>query len=380
MKVVFCLSNMDPQGGVDLVTYTIVNAISETDDCLVWLAITEKPETLPIKLSPKVHLVDLNVRYNDNKLNFPWNIYLILKKKRRHKKGLVSLLSKIQPDIVVSISNELSILTSIKGPWKIIREIHAIRKWDGQPIPASGIRSLIFKFASDQENYLLRNKTDRIIVLTQEQKDADWPNNDNVIVIPNPIRFNVGAPSPLNDKRAIAVGRLSYEKNFTSLVRAWTRVASSCPGWKLDIYGEGGERPRIEEEIERCHLVGVVSLKGGSTRIDKELLASSLFVMTSKYEAFSLAIVEALSCGLPVVSYSCPYGPLAIIDNGNNGFIVPLDDEVSLADRICRLILDEPLRRQMGEKALDSAKQYSTHRIVGQWMVLFNALLAEKQN
>ena len=380
MKVVFCLSNVNPLGGVDLATCTKVNAISETDDCQVWLVITEKPETLPIKLSPKVHLVDLTIRYNDNKLNFPWNLYFVLKKKRRHKKGLVSLFSTIQPDIIVSISNELSILTSIRGPWKIIREQHSVRKWDGQPIPSSGIKALLYKVASYQESFLLRNKVDKVVVLTQEQKRADWPDNDNVIVIPNPIRFNVKTPSPLNEKRAIAVGRLAYEKNYTSLVRAWARVASSCPSWTLDIYGEGGERQRIEEEIERNHLIGIVSLKGGTTRIEKELLASSLFVMTSKYEAFSLAIVEALSCGLPVVSYSCPYGPLSIIDDGYNGYLVPLDDEVSLANRICQLFLDEPLRKQMGAKAFDSAKQYGTDRIVGMWMDLFRGLIVEKQN
>ena len=380
MKVVFCLSNVNPWGGVDLVTCTKVNAFSETDGCQVWLAVTEIPETLPVLLSKKVQLVDLRIRYNDNKQRFPWNLFIVLKKKRQHKKRLKSLFSEIQPEIVVSVSNELSVLASIKGPWKIIREQHTVRKWSGLPAPSDGLKGIVSKVASIRERFLIRNKVDRVIVLTQEQKKVDWPDNDHAIVIPNPIRFNVETPSSLNEKRVIAVGRLAYEKNYTSLVRAWAKVASTCPDWKLDIYGEGGERQSIQEEIERNHLVGVISLKGVSSRIDKELLASSLFVMTSKYEAFSMAIIEAMSCGLPVVSYSCPYGPLSIIDDGYNGYLVPLDDEVSLANRICQLFLDEPLRKQMGAKAFDSAKQYGTDRIVGMWMDLFRGLIVEKQN
>jgi len=380
MKTVFCLSNVNPQGGVDLATCTKVNALSKVDGCQVWLAITEKTETLPIQLSKKVQLVDLRIRYNDNKQRFPWNLFIVLNKKRQHKKRLESLFSEIQPDIVVSVSNELSVLASIKGPWKIIREQHAVRKWDGLPVPSVGLKGIVYRVASIRERFILRNKVDRVIVLTQEQKTVDWPDNDKAIVIPNPVRFIVEKPSSLSEKRVIAVGRLAYEKNYSSLVRAWARVVVSCPDWKLDIYGEGGDRWRVEEEIKRNNLIGAVSLKGITDRIDKELLTSSLFVMTSKYEAFSLAIAEALCCGLPVVSYACPYGPLSIIEDGKNGYLVPLDDEVSLANRICQLIMDETLRKQMGATAYDSAKQFSPSKIILQWIDLFRDLLAENQN
>ena len=125
-------------------------------------------------------------------------------------------------------------------------------------------------------------------------------------------------------------------------------------------------------------LSDVVHLKGNNPCVDKEMLSSSIFVASSIYEGFSLVIVEAMACGLPVVSYSCPYGPREIIHEGNNGFLVPVNDEKLLAERICRLIADEELRRRMGAAAFEHAKDYAMETILQKWLSLFRELLNEK--
>ena len=377
MKILYCFSNINPLGGVDIVTSTKVNALSQVAGNEIWLAVTENPETLPFRLAREVHLVSLNIRYKDNNRPFPWNLLRIHKKKRQHKKAMDSLLREVQPDIVVSISNEISFLTTVKGPWKLVREQHGVRKWDLQPTPTGGLKWIVFKLACDRERRILDKKFDRIVVLTRQQKVNNWPGNPKVAVIPNPIRFHVGTPSLLNEQRAIAVGRLSYEKNFTSLVRAWALVAPRCPDWKLDIYGDGEQYQAIQDEIDKNGLAGIVSLKGPSSRIETELVSSSLFILTSRYESFSMACIEALGCGLPVVSYDCPFGPGAIVEDGRNGYLVPLGNEAALADRICRLIQDDALRKRMGANAFDSARQYSIPSIIDQWMTLFKGLLSE---
>jgi glycosyltransferase involved in cell wall biosynthesis len=378
MILFYCLSNLNPQGGVDIVTFAKVNALCEIADNQIWLAITENPDTLPLPLSPKVHLVDLGIRYNDNHSSFPWNLLVVLRKRHRHKKALALLLKEVRPDIVVSISNDVSFLPSIKGSWKILREQHGTKKWDGTPTPSFGLKKLVYQVASIRERRILQKNADRIVVLTQGQKDFAWPNNERVVVIPNPTRLHVESSSLLNDKRAIAVGRLSFEKNFSSLVRVWSRVAASFPEWRLDIYGEGGEYSLIKKTIEKENLVGIVSLKGWSSHLEKELLSSSLFVQTSKYESFSLAILEACCCGLPIVAYDCPWGPRSIVKDGENGYLVPPEDEAAMADRICRLIEDSSLRKRMGASAFETSKQYGMDRIVSRWMALFEELCQEK--
>ena len=377
MKILYFLSNIIPLGGVEFVTCTKVNALSQVAGNEIWLAVTENPETLPFRLAREVHLVSLNIRYKDNNRPFPWNLLAIHQKKRQHKKAMASLLHEVQPDIVVSISNEVSFLTTIKGPWKLVREQHAVRKWDLRPTPSGGLNGIVFKLASNREHRILGKKFDRLVVLTRKQQEIDWPGNPKAAVIPNPIRFHVDTPSPLNEHRAMAVGRLSYEKHFTSLVRTWALVAPRCPGWKLDIYGDGEQYQAIQDEIDKNGLAGIVSLKGPSSRIETELVSSSLFILTSRYESFSMACIEALGCGLPVVSYDCPFGPGAIVEDGRNGYLVPPGNEAALADRICRLIQDDALRKRMGANAFDSARQYSLPSIIDQWMTLFKGLLSE---
>lgn len=377
MKVVYCLSNVIPFGGKEQVTCVKADALSKVSGYNVWLAFTESPESLPLQGYHPVHLVDLGIRYTDNKLRFPWNLFVVLRKKFKHKKALLSLFHEICPDIVVSTGSEITFLSSLKGHWKVVQEVHSTKKWDGMPTPTF-LFGMVYKALNAHEHRIIAQKVDCIVCLTQEQKDFSWPGNDKVVVIPNPIRFISDTPSNLDNKRAIAVGRLAYEKNFPSLIKAWSIVASAHPDWKLDIFGDGGDYSLISSVITKEGLLEQVSLKGTTIDIRKELLSSSIFIMTSRYETFSLALLEALGCGLPIVSYDCPFGPRAVINNGQNGYLVPLDNETALADRICQLISNDGLRQQIGKSAFESSKRYSLERVINEWVSLFESLASRE--
>ena len=185
-------------------------------------------------------------------------------------------------------------------------------------------------------------------------------------------------PSPLTEKRVIAAGRLVRQKNFASLIRAWKEVHAKHPDWKLDIYGEGSLKTSLEKLIADLQLEGAVCLQGKTQEIFKEMTNSSIFVLSSIYEGFGLVIVEAMSCGLPVVSYACPCGPKDIIEDGKDGFLVEVNDEQTLAARINQLIEDEELRRQMSQAALQKSEKYKMERIIPMWMDLFEKLKREK--
>ena len=168
-------------------------------------------------------------------------------------------------------------------------------------------------------------RLDKFIVLTEEDK-ASWTELSNVEVIPDPLAFDITEVSPLKAKRVIAVGRYVYQKGFDLLLQAWAKIEKLFPDWELAIYGMG-DRSSYENlaqqlgiNMNRCHL------NGSTQNIRKEYLESSLFVFSSRFEGFGMVLIEAMACGLPVVSFDCPCGPKDIVSHDEDGLLVPSGD------------------------------------------------------
>jgi glycosyltransferase involved in cell wall biosynthesis len=178
----------------------------------------------------------------------------------------------------------------------------------------------------------------------------------------------------LNHNRIIAVGRLVYEKNHRDLLKAFFTLVGDFPQWRLDIFGNGPKYKELEDQIVAAGLSEKVGLKAPVENIEKELLSSSIFVCTSLFESFSLAIVEAMGCGLPVVSYNCPYGPREIIKDGENGFLVSHGNVNMLAEKLRVLMEDEFIRKKMGGRAREHVKKYSIDVVTKEWRDLFEEL------
>lgn len=238
----------------------------------------------------------------------------------------------------------------------------------------------IVAFARDCYESFFLPKYDRIILLTEEEREKYWRHDKRAFVIPNPCSWNMPKVTSLNNaKKIISAGRLAYQKNHASLIRAFRIVVKKHPLWKLEIYGEGDLRGMLQTLINEYELEGSVFLKGYTAQAEKEMLDASCFVLSSLYEGFGLVIVEAMSCGLPVISYECPTGPKDIITDGEDGFLVPVNDEERLADRICFLIENEDKRKMMGQAARQKAEKYKIENIIPQWVELFQELILEKE-
>ena len=126
----------------------------------------------------------------------------------------------------------------------------------------------------------------------------------------------------------------------------------------------------IENQLEN-----IIFLKGVTNDVQKEFLDASLCVMTSRYEGFGLVLLEAMTCGVPCVSFDCEFGPNEIIKDDHNGFLVPVANVKLLADKICLLIENRKLRINMGNKAKESANKFNLNSIMTEWNGLFeNAL------
>jgi glycosyltransferase involved in cell wall biosynthesis len=215
---------------------------------------------------------------------------------------------------------------------------------------------------------------DALTVLTEEdERDYGALLGTRVVRIPNALPRMDGGVAALDSHVAIAAGRLTGQKGFDLLIEAWREVARERPDWQLKIFGGGPKRAELEAQVEAAGLGGQVHLMGASERLGTEMAAGSLFVLSSRFEGFGMVLVEAMSKGLPVVSFDCPRGPSEIVAHGVDGELVPNGDVAALARALIGLTGDRERLKRYGAAGLVKARDFDGDAIGARW----DALLAE---
>ena len=236
----------------------------------------------------------------------------------------------------------------------------------------------------DFHNYLFRYlrhklyiKLNKVITLTHEDAKNYASITDKVSVIANsnplPIRKLV---DHLDSKIVISIGRLTYQKGYDLLIKAWFLIEKKYPDWSLHIYGEGEDKVKLEGLITHFNLRNI-TLQGTTNDVQSVYDSASIYVMSSRFEGFGMVLIEAQSQGLPVVSFDCPSGPAEIISDDIDGYLVENGNTTVLADRISRLIESESLRREFSINALLSAKRFEPEGIISRWMNLIETTVSK---
>ena len=157
-------------------------------------------------------------------------------------------------------------------------------------------------------------------------------------------------------------------------MKAWRIVQNNIADWRLEVYGEG-DRSQYDEMISSLNIDRHrCILHGRSSNIQDEFEKSSLAVCSSKFEGFGLVITEAMSCGLPVVSFDCPWGPRAIIQDGEDGLLVENGNVEKLAEALIMMIQHPEMRSKMAAKAIENVQRFSIEKIAEKWRSLFDSL------
>lgn len=226
-------------------------------------------------------------------------------------------------------------------------------------------------------------KYDALVPLTQEDGTdygAAFPEARALVrSIPNATSFEpVAAIPPLDSKIVISGGRLEERKGFHRLVDAYGPVARKHPDWQLHIYGNGPEEAALRSQVEELGLDEQVQLKGYSTDFGAALSGASIYAMASLYEGFPMVLLEAMSRGLPLVSFDCPRGPGELIDDGRNGRLVSDGDTEGLTQALLDVIEDDGVRVRMGQEALRDSHDYGIAQISQRWEELFEDVLRRR--
>lgn len=190
-------------------------------------------------------------------------------------------------------------------------------------------------------------------------------------VIPNMLPFSIVDNIHTNNtKKIISAGRLQPEKGYDLLLQALKPVFTKYPDWSIDIYGEGNDRAMLEKLRDDLGLLPNVRFLGFSSNIHKAYLEASFYVMSSRHEGFPMVLLEAIACGLPVVSFDCPSGPAALLKD-EAGLLVEPENIPALSDAIIRMIEHPELREAYAKKGLQVALGYTPDAIYRKWQALF---------
>lgn len=379
MKIVYVYDAIARVGGVERILVDKMNYLAEVYGYEVYLitaAQGKHPFSFP--LSDKVKYIDIDARFHvQYQYQYPKRLWIKWKFDRRFKQNLEIQIQHIDPDIVIGTTYyKADVICNLKCKAKKVIESHCAKSYTGQNdgIVRNKIIQGFYNRQLRNYNQTIERKSDVIVTLTKGDA-AEWNKKENVFVIPNMIRKMPESKSSCKAHRVISVGRLIYQKGYDLLIEAWNIVYKKHPDWRLDIYGDGPLRDELQRQISRNKLNDVITIHSSTPHIFEEFIQSSIYIMSSRFEGFGLVLLEAMSSGLPCVSFDCPYGPSDIIKQGENGLLVTKDDVEQLTECINFLIDHDDKRKEYGCNALLSAKRFNSDIIMKQWNDLLKQLI-----
>lgn len=372
MNILFLTSSMQG-GGAERVVALLSNAWLDEGHNVTLMPTFSGRGGCSFALHPKVELDYLADHVNGarGKVRRLWALRRVIRQRK--------------PDVVVAFLTDVNV-AALLAAWKTGVPVVVSERTYPPLLRPKPRRAIAF----------LRRITYRLAtaVVVQSDQTLDWItaecSGSNAVVIANPFVFPLSVAEPviqpltfLPDERncVIAVGRFDPLKRHDLLIAAFARVALLHPDWDLAILGDGPERCALEKLVISTGLAGRVFMPGFVGNPGDWYQRASIYVMTSAYEGFPNALLEAMVHGLAAVAFDIKTGPREIMQNGRIGILLPDDDHVRrLSAALAGLIREEALRKEIGALAITVRETYSMHRILGQWNEVLSTAIHEKAN
>lgn len=367
MHIAYIVPNIETKGGVERVLSKKVNYFIENFGYKISI-ITFTQNKLNNTFFDFNKTIDLySLEYKFSKGDIIKKIFLKNQYDKENLKSLQTIVDKIKPDIIISIYYPLSLFLKLQTSAIKIEEKHECRNKE-IIFKKLNFLEMIKRNISILKYDLKKRELDKLIILTYQDLKY-WHKRENIEIIPNPLTFETRDIAKLENKKIISVGRYNAQKGYDYLIEAWSLIEKKVFDWELEIYGDGELKEEYEQQIKRLGLKNI-KLIPATSNIREKYLESSIYVMTSRYEGLPMVLLEAISCGLPIVSFDCQCGPAELISK-ENGYLVPVGKIEILADKIIKLIKNEELRKKMGEESKKISYKYSEKKIMTKWRELF---------
>ncbi len=369
-KIYFVVPNM-VGGGAERVASIILSWLDRQKFSITLVLFNKIGEYLNT-IPHDVEIIDLNKRSQ-------WDFIKLIFKLRR-------IIEKENPHILFSYlhyTNIIAVLSGLflKNDTRIIISEHSYHRQYLLHENFRALKRLLMEFTY--------NRANKIIACSLGVRQAlieDFNiNSSKVVSISNPI--NIEEIQDLMEERVshpffnkagnsfvlISVGRLTLAKNFSLLIKAFARVVKEVPAYLL-ILGQGELENDLRTLTRQLSLEKLVDFVGFQKNPFSWMKRADLFVLSSNWEGMPLVLIQAMACGMPVISTCYPSGPDEIITDGVNGFLVPVDDVEALSEQILRLIKDDNLRKQIAEQSKKRALDFDIGRIVKMYEKCFEEI------
>lgn len=360
MKTIIILTDqLHKIGGINSLIPLKANFWADEKNYNIHIITTEqKNNPFLYAFSPKVFHHDLDVDYDRSKSYFgKRNFPRVLK----NLWVLRQLLKKLNPDLLI-IANHIPVtlffpLLGTKA--MILKEYHFTQ------FHRSKRKQTLFRRF---EKYI-ESKLDFRVVLSEEEKS--FYNSKRVHCIPNPIPYS-SLPNPKFEQRekvAIAAGRISPVKRFDILLDIWAEFKKQDSTWKLEIYGEGMKEDvdSLKNQMVSLGISDSVKILDSVNNLPEIMQRKGMYLMTSFEECFPMVLLEAQASGLPIISYDCPTGPRNIIESGENGILVEMDNKKLFVDALIHLTIDETQRLRLATKGFENVQKYLLNYVMDKW-------------
>jgi len=369
MNLTLVISGLSP-GGAERVISILANYWAEKGWKVTLITLDDQVSDF-YSLHPRVKRLGLGLLEDSASLR------KAIKNNLHRLRKLRQAIKNSSPDAVISFVDSANVLTILATLGLNLPVIVSERTEPRCHNPGNAwrwLRKLTYPYAS--------------AIVAQSESVCQWlgtlaGKNPTIMIIPNPLNPELltdeidlsEEPAVIINKRnqnlIMSMGRLSWEKGYDLLLRAFAEIAPAHPEWDLVIIGEGGERANLEQLADELGISSRVQLPGLITKPATLISQADLFVLSSHYEGFPNALLEAMACGKAVISFDCPSGPREVIRDGIDGFLVPPGDVKALTDAMKRLIEDECERSRLAIKAQEVKVRFSLEKVAAIWEELF---------
>lgn len=353
-NILIVISNITYRNGTERAVCNLANMLSSSNRYNVTIASVKNSDgTVAFPLNENVCVSYLGIPFNGGILKHTCLYIKVLKK-------LDKLCIEKDIDIVIGTESGFNyILPFLSNKIKKIGCEHF--GWSRTRLHHKIIRKILYRFLS------------AVVVLT-ENDFASYSFLRNVHVIPNSFSFVNTDFAKFENKKIIAIGRLTYQKGFDRLIKIISKVKELLPDYKVCIYGQGELKEKLLEQIHQNNLDDYLLLMDPVNDIQNVYKNSSIYVMTSRFEGLPMVLIEAQSYGIPIVSYNCPEGPSEVIINEKNGFLIPEGDENYFVEKLLLVAKNKSLWEEMHKSSLLQNERFSTKSICEKWEKLFTVV------